>query len=77
MISLPNEEASLLDNEYVVTFSADNWKLSVCVQGVQANEGADEGEVAIWLANSLMWLKLGFRPQDIAEEIEYYKEEHN
>jgi len=65
---------SLLDNEYVVTFSADNWSLTVCVQGVQANENADEGEVAIWLANSLMWLNAGFRPQDIATEIEYYKE---
>ena len=65
---------SLLDNEYVVTFSADNWSLTVCVQGVQANEKADEGDVAIWLANAIIWHDLGFRPMDVATEIEYYKE---
>jgi len=83
MISLSNEETSLLDdeetallgNEYVVTFIADNWKLSVCVKGVQDYKCADEGELAIWLADNLMWHKLGFRPRDIAEVIEYYKEE--
>lgn len=82
MISLSNEETSLLDdeetallgNEYVVTFIADNWKLSVCVQGVQAENGEKEGDLAIWLANTLIFHSLGFRPLDIAEEIEYYKE---
>lgn len=67
-------ESLTLDNEYVVEFSADNWSLKVCVQGVQANEGQDEGDVAIWLANVLMWHDLGFRPMDIATEIEYWKE---
>lgn len=66
---------TLLDSEYTVTFIGDYFSLTVNVQGVEAENSDDEGDVAIDLAANIIKSHYGWDIKQVSNDIEYWKQE--